>query len=93
MTLDLSAPRRVHIVGIGGMAMSGIAAVLMQYYPELSAADVRRIILDSAIQYRDRLVLAPGGKGDPIPFGRLSATGGIANLYAALKLAGERAAH
>src|SRR5205823_1450920 len=28
VTRDLSAPRKVHIVGIGGMAMSGIAAVL-----------------------------------------------------------------
>jgi subtilisin family serine protease len=67
--------------------VSGIAAVLMQYYPQLSAAQVRRIILDSAIQYRDRLVLAPGGKGGSIAFGQLSATGGIANLYTALKLA------
>ncbi|HEY3133331.1 MAG TPA: S8 family serine peptidase [Gemmatimonadaceae bacterium] len=84
--------RRESGTSMAAPMVSGIAAVLMEYYPELSAADVRRIILDSAIEYKDRLVLAPGGKGDPIPFGRLSATGGIANLYAALRLAEQRVA-
>ena len=41
MTLDLSAPRRVHIVGIGGMAMSGIAAVLTRLGHTVSGSDLK----------------------------------------------------
>jgi subtilisin family serine protease len=67
--------------------VSGIAAVLMQYYPKLSAADVKRIILASSTRYPNQLVVKPGGKGERVPFGQLSATGGIANLYAAIRMA------
>ena len=41
MTLDLSEPRRVHIVGIGGMAMSGIAAVLVRLGHTVSGSDLK----------------------------------------------------
>ena len=41
MTLDLSAPRKVHIVGIGGMAMSGIAAVLTRLGHTVSGSDLK----------------------------------------------------
>jgi UDP-N-acetylmuramate--alanine ligase len=39
--LDLSAPRRVHIVGIGGMAMSGIATVLARLGHTVSGSDLK----------------------------------------------------
>jgi subtilisin family serine protease len=70
--------------------VTGIAAVLMQYYPQLTAVDVKRIILASATNHRDQLVVRPGSKGERVPFGQLSVSGGIANLYAALRLAGQR---
>jgi subtilisin family serine protease len=70
--------------------VAGIAAVLMQYYPQLTAADVKRIILASATNHRDQLVFRPGSQGERVPFGQLSVSGGIANLYAALRLAGQR---
>ena len=41
MSLDLSAPRKVHIVGIGGMAMSGIAAVLTRLGHTVSGSDLK----------------------------------------------------
>jgi subtilisin family serine protease len=78
---------RLSGTSMAGPMVAGIAAVLMQYYPELSATDVKRIILTSAIRYPDRLTIKPGTKADHVPFGQLSATGGIANLYAALRLA------
>ena len=67
--------------------VTGIAAVLMQYYPELTAVDVKRIILASATRHREQLVFRPGSQGERVPFGQLSASGGIANLYAALRMA------
>lgn len=44
--------------------VSAIAAVLMQYYPALSAADVKRIILASATRYPNQRVVKPGGNGE-----------------------------
>ncbi|MDX1509946.1 MAG: UDP-N-acetylmuramate--L-alanine ligase [Nitriliruptorales bacterium] len=38
---DLSRPRRVHLVGVGGAGMSGIARVLMEERHEVSGSDMR----------------------------------------------------
>ncbi len=40
-SLDLSEPRRIHIVGIGGMAMSGIATVLARRGHTVSGSDLK----------------------------------------------------
>jgi subtilisin family serine protease len=75
--------------------VSGVAALLMAYYPELSAADVKRIILESATRLADRQVLRPNSEGLPgpaVPFGTLSATGGIVNAYEAIRLAEQMSA-
>jgi len=67
--------------------VTGIAAMLMAYYPELSAADVRRIILESAIPLRDQMVIRPGEEEAQIRFGDLSITGGVVNAYRAVQMA------
>lgn len=71
--------------------VSGIAALIMAYHPELSAADVRRVLLESSTKLGDRMVARPGEENNTIRFGDLSVTGGIVNAYRALKLAAERA--
>ena len=67
--------------------VSGLAAMLMAYYPNLTAADVKRIILQSARRYSDVQVVVPGGSGATARFGTLSATGGIVDAYAAIQMA------
>ena len=67
--------------------VSGIAAMLMAYYPDLTAADVRRIILESAVPLRDAMVVRPGEDDLEVRFGDLSATGGIVNAYRAVRMA------
>lgn len=66
--------------------VSGIAALIMAYFPELSAADVRRIILESATPLGDRRVVLPGSE-DAVLFGDLSVTGAVVNAYSALRMA------
>ena len=66
--------------------VSGVAALLMAYFPELDAADVRRIILESSVKYGSDVVARPGD-GARIPFGRLSVTGGVVNAYKAVRMA------
>lgn len=71
--------------------VTGLAALLLSYYPNLTAADVKRIILASASRHPDQMVVRPNGdQGAPavrVRFGTLSATGGIVNAYAAIKMA------
>jgi subtilisin family serine protease len=66
--------------------VTGVAALLMAYFPDLTAADVKRILLESAVPYGDRMVPQPGS-GTPVPFGTLSATGGVVNAYEAVRRA------
>jgi subtilisin family serine protease len=73
--------------------VTGLAALLMSYYPNLSAADVKRIILDSATRYADQKVVRPGAEnGEQVSFGSLSITGGVVNAYSAVKLAEQMSA-
>ena len=68
--------------------VSGLAAMLMSYFPNLSAADVKRIILDSTTRYADQKVARPGAEnGEQVPFGSLSVTGAVVNAFSAVKLA------
>jgi subtilisin family serine protease len=68
--------------------VSGLAALLMSYYPSLTAADVKRIILASATKRADLRVALPGS-GESVTFGTLSNTGGIVNAYNAVRMAQE----
>jgi subtilisin family serine protease len=68
--------------------VTGVAALVMSYYPSLTAADVRKILLASTAKYPSQLVFRPGENSkDKVPFGTLSVTGGIVNAYNALKMA------
>ena len=69
--------------------VSGLAALLMDYYPNLTAGDVKRIIMSSVSRHPDQQVIQPGKDNTKVPFGSLSITGGIVNAYNALKMADE----
>ena len=65
--------------------VSGVAAVLKSYFPRLTYADLKRIIMASATPYQTQ-VRRPEST-DTVPFASLSKTGGIVNLYEAVKMA------
>jgi len=69
---------------------AGIAAVLKSYFPSLTAADLKRIIRQSA-QVHHTQVLVPGAEGKKADFSTLSSTGGIVDLYEAVRLAQQTA--
>ena len=68
--------------------VSGVAALMMAYYPDLSATQVREILLETATSFADTEVTRPGGS-ETVPFGTLSRTGSIVNAHEALKRAEE----
>ncbi len=65
--------------------VSGVAALLFSYFPELSANEVKEVILESVQNYKGEVYL-PGTK-ELIEFPTLSVTGGIVNAYEAVKIA------
>ena len=67
--------------------VTGLSALLMSYYPTLTAADVKRIVLESVTKLPDQMVIRPGEGDVKVKFGELSTTGGIVNAYNAIKLA------
>ena len=65
--------------------VTGVAAVLKSYFPKLTYADIKRIILQSATVYTTK-VNKPEST-ETVDFTTLSKSGGVVNLYDAVKLA------
>ena len=69
-------------------AVAGVAAVIRSYYPKLTAAQVKKVILDSGLPLTTKVVVG-GDANDVRPFGDLTKSGRIANLYNAFILASQ----
>ncbi len=67
-------------------AAVGVAAMLMDYFPDLTAAQIKDILRQSTRKFDGLKVTKPGSK-DEVPFSQLSSTGGMVNAYEAVKLA------
>lgn len=66
--------------------VAGVAALVRSYYPQLSASQVKHIIMNSGVEV-DMEVLVPGEKGKKDKFSKLSISGRVANAYNALVMA------
>ncbi len=69
--------------------VSGVAALLMSYFPTLTAKDVRDILIASA--RRIDVSVAKPGSNDKVSFAALSSSGAVVDAYAAVKMAQARA--
>jgi len=67
--------------------VSGVAALLMEYFPQLTAAQVKDILVKSVFKPK-QLVNKPQTKNE-VAFESLSVSGGIVNAYNAVKMAME----
>jgi cell wall-associated protease len=67
-------------------ASAGVAAILMSYFPDLNAAEVKEILRQSTRKFDGLKVVIPGGK-EEVSFSELSSTGGLINAYDAVQLA------
>ena len=71
--------------------VTGLAALLKSYYPQLSYNQVINIILESGSDLRKQKVAVPGGRKKAVAkktkFKKLSNTGRVINTYNAVLLA------
>jgi hypothetical protein len=65
--------------------VAGIAALIMEYYPSLTASQVKNIIEKSAIIPTEKVKLP--GTSEKVMLSDISKIGGIVNAYEAVKLA------
>lgn len=68
--------------------VSGVAALLFSYFPELTAKDVKNIILNSYYFIGEKKVATPGS-GKLVKFKKICRSGGLANAFNAVKMAEE----
>ncbi len=66
--------------------VAGLAATLRSYFPDLTAGQIKQIIMDSSVKV-DHLVRVPGSDGDQAQLSELSVSGGVANTYRAIQMA------
>lgn len=64
---------------------AGVAALIMSYFPELSALEVKDVLMKSTRKFDNLQVQKPGGGKAKLD--QLSITGGLVNAYEAVKLA------
>jgi len=67
--------------------VSGLAALILDFYPNLTAGDIKKIIMASVTK-TNQTVFRPGSDDkQTVSFQSLSVTGGVVNAYNALKMA------
>ena len=71
--------------------VTGVVAMIWNYFPELSAGEVKQAILKGVTCRKGEKVTKPGLSGKPveIDFGKLCTTGGVLNALGAVMVAEE----
>jgi subtilisin family serine protease len=104
-TVDLFAPgvdiystvlhdkyKREDGTSMAAPVVSGVAALIMEYFPKLSTAQVKKVLMKSVKTFPDKEVIYPHKPGKETKtglFSNLSVSGGEVNVFNALQLAQE----
>jgi subtilisin family serine protease len=67
-------------------AVAGVSALLLSYFPELTAIQIKEILMNSARKFDHLKVKEPGGQNE-VEFSTLSSSGGLINAFEAVKMA------
>src|SRR5690606_19099046 len=71
--------------------VAGVAALVRSYYPNLTANQVKQILMDSSVKPTHEVMITDGTSGDVVKksFAEFSKSGGIVNAYNALIMASQ----
>jgi cell wall-associated protease len=72
--------------------VAGVAALILEYYPDLNAEQVKDIIMKSVTSLKGKMVYKPGTE-EKVDFSTLCVSGGVVNAYKALQLAAQLTSH
>ncbi|WP_421939560.1 S8 family peptidase [Pedobacter sp.] len=90
-TVPGSKYRNLDGTSMASPVVAGLAGLIRSYYPKLSAAQVKEIIVKSVTKVNHNVTYAkgegPAAEKVSVPFSDLCISGGIVNAYEALKLA------
>lgn len=67
-------------------AVAGVAAMLRSYYPQLTAGQIKQIIMDSGVS-SSQMVIVGGEEDNKKPFSEISKSGKMVNMYNAFLMA------
>lgn len=67
-------------------ATAGVAALIRSYYPDLTAEQVKKIMIKSVYKPKHKVDL-PGSEGKKVKLKKLCKSGGIVNAYKAVQMA------
>ncbi len=67
--------------------VTGVAALIRSYFPDLSAKQVKYVIEKSAVHLADSVLVQEPGSNRMVPMKDLCSSGGFLNAYAAVQLA------
>jgi subtilisin family serine protease len=67
--------------------VAGVAALVLSYYPNLSAVQLREILIKSSRKFPKEMVNKPGAGGTKVPLEEISINSGFINAYDALIMA------
>ena len=85
-TTPLSTYEYLQGTSMASPEVAGVAAIVRSYYPNLSAKQVKQILMDSGLSTNTKVVLA-GDKSNTDSFANISKSGKMVNLYNALIMA------
>lgn len=85
-TIPGSKYERFDGTSMASPSTAGVAALLRAYFPELTAVQVKEIIMKSVTPIKETTI-KPGTQNEEIPFSKLCVSGGVVNAYKAVQLA------
>lgn len=85
-TIQLSQYKYLQGTSMASPNVAGVAAVIRSYFPKLSAAQVKQILMDSGVTSTANVVLG-GEESNVKPFNTITTSGKMVNLYNALIMA------
>jgi cell wall-associated protease len=81
-----------HYAWLDGTSMAtpvvtGLAALIREYYPKLNAVEVKEIIMRSVVKPGHKVVIGKDDTRKLVDMGDISVSGGVVNAYQALQMA------
>lgn len=84
-TVPSSSYKNLQGTSMASPMVAGTAALLRSYFPDLTAEQVKDIIMESTVRVQER-VKKPG-TDEIVPVTKIAVTGGVVNVYKAVQLA------